>query len=133
MKCVYILFVVSLMMSSFICSEGTITSEFLLGDIYNTWVHSYEEQDAYYPQLYRPIDYKEFGDSRFRMQYTFNQDSSCQWMVADPGDAHYLQSGTFLRKEQTVLIYDIDGTFQENISFKIINLKHDLLEIERIK
>ena len=103
-----------------------------LQDLYKTWVHSYEEQDMYYPQLFRPVDYKEFLPSRFRMQYTFNQNGSCQWMVLDPKDAHYLQSGTFLRHEQTVLIYDTNGTLQEGVSFKIINLQHNLLETTRI-
>jgi hypothetical protein len=129
MKYVYILFVVLLVMNCISCSKSTEPSEF----IYNTWVHSYEEQDTYYPQLFRPIDYKEFGASRFRMEYTFNQDGSCQWKVLDPKDAHYLQSGTFLRVEEKVLIFDTDGTLKEYISFKITNLKENLLETTRIE
>lgn len=133
MKYMYTLFVVLLVMYCISCSKITETSEFDIIDINKTWVHSYEEQDTYYPQLFRPIDYKEFGASRFRMQYTFNQDGSCQWMVLDPTDAHYLQTGTFVRKEQAVHIYDTDGSLQETISFKIKNLKKNLLEITRIE
>ena len=131
MKYMDILFVVLLVIYCISCSNSTETSELDNEDIYTTWVHSYEEQNTYYPQLFRPIDYKEFGASRFRMQYTFNQDGSCQWLVLDAGDAHYFQSGTFLRIEQTVLIYDTYGTLQDYISFKITNLKQNLLEITR--
>ena len=67
------------------------------------------------------------------MQYTFNKDGSCHWLDLDPRDAHYFQSGTFSRIEQTVLIYDNDGTLQDYISFKITNLKQNLLEITRIE
>lgn len=133
MKYVYILFVALLTMYFIGCRKVTGPSEFNNGDLYKTWVHSYEEQNTYDPQLFRPIDYKEFEPSRFRMQYTFREDGSCQWMVLDPRDAHYLQSGTFLRTERTVFIFDSDERLQEDVSFKITSLEKNLLEATTIE
>ena len=65
MKCTDILFVVLLMIYCVCCSKSTDTSELDNEDIYTTWVHSYEEQDTYYPQIFRPINYTEFGAGRF--------------------------------------------------------------------
>ena len=115
------------------CSKSTTEpSEIDIPDLYKTWLHSYEEQETYYPELFRPDDYKEFLASRFRMKYTFNKNGSCQWMVLSPDDAHYLQSGTFRRYDMKVFIFDNNGTLQDHLSFKIINLQQNLLETTRI-
>jgi hypothetical protein len=112
------------------CKKSTEPSEFDIQDLYNTWVHSYEEQNN--QKVFRPIDYKEFPASRFRMKYIFKENNLCQWLVLAMDDAHYLQSGTWVQEKSSIFISDSNGTLQENISFSIINLKQKLLEIAPI-
>ncbi len=118
------------------CSKSTTEpSGFDIQDLYKTWIHSFEEQNNYTQHIYRPINYKEFPASWFRLKYIFEPDSTCQWLVLADNDAHYLQFGTWeitSNNELTMLIYDSTGTLQEYVSFKIIDLQQDLLEMTPI-
>ena len=103
--------------------------------VYQAWFHSYEEQKnrAEPIEIYRPEGFKEFPLSRFRMEYIFKEDGSCQWLVLHPADAHYLKSGTWevSRDEtQVILIYDQQHNLQK--SFRIIEIQKDLLRIKPI-
>ena len=61
------------------------------------WVRSYEEEDSETNALiFRPQDYKTFPPSRFRAQYIFEPDGSCQWYFLAPNDAHYFRQGEWL-------------------------------------
>ncbi|MEK6568365.1 MAG: hypothetical protein AABZ27_06495 [Candidatus Omnitrophota bacterium] len=103
--------------------------------LYQTWFHSYEEQDNREGpfEIYRHEGFKKFPASRFRGEYRFKEDGSCQWLALHPTDAHYLKSGTWevSRDEtQVILIYDQQQNLQE--SFRIIEIQKDLLRIEPI-
>ena|SRR3989338_2663901 len=101
--------------------------------LYQSWFHSYEEQEscAEPVEIYRPEGFKEFPPSRFRMNYIFKEDGSCQWLVLHPADAHYLTSGTWevsRDDDQIVLIYDQQHNLHH--SLRIIEMQKNLLRIK---
>ncbi len=107
-----------------------------LAQLFQSWVHSYEEEQetsAECVQLFRPSEYKEFAPSRFRMRYVFNEDGTCEWLFLHPADAHYMKQGTWEAApgdSKVVLIYDTDGTIDESVSFRIVEIEEELLRIE---
>ena len=103
--------------------------------LYQAWFNSYEEQESRTESIetYRPEGLKEFPPSRFRNEYIFKEDGSCQWLVLHPADAHYLKSGTWEVSpgdDQVILIYDQQHNLQK--SFRIIEIQKDLLRIKPI-
>jgi hypothetical protein len=118
------------------CSKGTLEqAEIEMKYLHNTWIHAFEEQRNSSNQIYRPIDYKTFPSSWFRMKYIFAGDNSCQWLVLAADDGHYLQSGTWVQSrynEFLILIYDSTGVLQKDLSFVIVDLQYNLLEIAPI-
>lgn len=103
--------------------------------LYQSWIHSFEEQaqptDSI--RIYRPEGFKEFPPGKFRMKYVFEKDGSCQWLVLYPADAHYLTSGrweTSPDDDQVILLYNQQHELLKSISFKIVDLKEDLLKIK---
>ncbi|HAH20686.1 MAG: hypothetical protein A2Y00_04750 [Omnitrophica WOR_2 bacterium GWF2_43_52] len=103
--------------------------------LYQTWFNSYEEQESRTESIetYRPEGFKEFPPSRFRNEYIFKEDGSCQWLVLHPADAHYLKSGTWEVSpddDQVILIYDQQHSLQK--SFRIIEIQKDLLRIRSV-
>lgn len=112
------------------------SSDINIQDLLKSWLHSYEEERDGSKQIYRPHDYyAEFPASWFRMQYTFNKDSTCSWLVLAANDVHFPENGTWelnTENDMEVLIYDSAGTLKENLSFKIFDLQSDLLRITSI-
>lgn len=105
-------------------------------NFYQSWVHSREEETVDSLDIYRPKGNQEFPESWFRMKYVFVEDNTCQWLVLHPADAHYLESGTWPTSsadKRVVLLYDSTGALQESISFRVISLQEDLLEITSLK
>lgn len=97
------------------------------------WTHSYEEQsDAPGAELYRPTGSREFEPSWFRMQYDLRADGSCAYLWLAPNDAHELRPGTWAfdpDDDRVVLLRDEEGRVLPHLSFRVIELRDDLLRI----
>ena len=92
-----------------------------------SWTHSYEEQTDSI-QVYRPSNYKNFEQSRFRGTYEFRADGVCTYLVLGPADGHYLETGkwsTSVQDDSVIVIFDSSGVEHQKI--QIIELRGDLL------
>jgi hypothetical protein len=98
-------------------------------DLCQHWVHSYEEQrPGDKDQIFRPAAFKKFAPSRFRMQYKFAKDGSCEWFYLSPDDAHRFKAGKWMLdpSDKTILRITKDGT---TASFRITKLTRDILRL----
>lgn len=97
------------------------------------WVQSYEEQqpDAA-ERIFRPADYKSFPPSRFRMQYKFACDGTCEWYSLSPDDAHRFEAGSWSidAEDGAVLRITAGGTTE---AYKIAELTDELLRLVPIE
>ena len=112
--------------------EGSELSEDLDNqDLYQSWRHSWEEeQEADTIRIYRPSNYKDFPLGWFRMKYVFVENGDCEWLYLYPADAHYMKTGKWkvdLDDTQVLHIYDETGKWVKPLSFRIIELKKELL------
>jgi hypothetical protein len=97
------------------------------------WVNSYEEEEQTDEvEIYRPIDFKKFRPSRFRMKYVFHRNGDCDWYARDPRDAHHFKPGKWRvdPNDKSTLQIIKDGRTE---LFRVIELKKDILRIARIK
>lgn len=92
------------------------------------WVNSYEEETGDGVLVYRVFDFAQVPPSRFRMEYLFYPDFTCQWLYLDPADAHHLRPGTW-KLDQNLLSVNQDGVI---VSYRILELTSDLLRMTRI-
>jgi hypothetical protein len=107
-----------------------------LSHLLQSWTRSYEEEPRTPTgsvHMFRPIEFKQFPPSWFRMRYIFSEDGVCEWLFLDPADAHFTKLGrweTDPQDEKVILIYDANGTLVESVSFRIIEIDEDLLRVE---
>ncbi len=85
-------------------------------DFYQHWVNSYEEQTGG-GLVFRPAGSREFPESRFRMEYIFNTDGSCQYKSLNPADAHRMENCVFTKVGNKIYIYDDAGAVRPDLSF----------------
>ena len=97
-------------------------------DLSGHWVHSYEE-DAGGPMTFRPADYKVFPHSRYRQQYIFKEDGTCEWYYLAPDDGHHFREGTWHcdAQDNSVLHIDQNGL---DVQYRILELTDDLLRMQ---
>jgi len=103
-------------------------------DLFQHWVHSYEEQkdtDAK-EQIFRPAKSRQFPPSHFRMAYKFSEGGKVEWMFLDPADAHHFKPGKWEIDvtDGTLLKITADG---KTDSFRILELSKDLLRLAPVK
>lgn len=92
------------------------------------WVNSHEEETANSDiKVYRPKNSREFPPSRFRMQYIFFEDGTCQWYYLSPTDGHHFRDGIWRIdvNEEDVIHIEQDGT----VSYRIVELTEEVLRI----
>ena len=107
----------------------------LLGE----WTHSYEEE-PFKPfnsplrspvKIFRPSGSVDFKPSLFRMRYLFKEENCCEWLVASPFDAHYMESCTWgLDPSTGIVTINSSSRVNRSVSFKIVELAPDMLRIE---
>lgn len=87
---------------------------------YQHWVNSFEEQTGVV-QVFRPAGSREFPTSRFRMEYVFNADGSCQYKALSPMDAHSMKHCVFTKVGNKVYVYDDAGVLIQDLSFTLVS------------
>ena len=128
-------FFMFLFLSIYSCEKNSTepSKEFDIQNLFQSWTHSYEEKrqtDAI--QIYRPSTFKDFPPSRFRMKYVFHENGTCEWLYLHPADAHYMKTGKWEidpEDNNVILIYDTANKLLESVSFRIIELEKDILQI----
>lgn len=109
------------------------SKDFNIQDLYQSWTHSWEEeQEADTIRIYRPSNFKDFPGGWFRMKYVFYENGDCEWLYLHPADAHYMKPGKWKidpKDSQVIHIYDEADQLVEPLSFRIIELKKDLLRV----
>ncbi len=94
------------------------------------WYHSPEEQVDDVNQIYR-ADNSKLPPSRFRMQYIFHDDGTCDWYYLSPDDNHEFKPGSWRALSNDPLTLEITkGTSVENI--KVAELTNDVLRLTQI-
>ena len=97
------------------------------------WVISCEKrQQTDKDEIYRPKDFKEFPVSWFTMQYIFYKNGDCEWFCSDPGDNHHFKPGKWRVDPNDKNILQII-TGETTVSYRVTELKKDILRIARIK
>ena len=96
------------------------------------WVHSFEEQKTDKDQIYRPVNFKTFPLSRFRMHYKFSINGECEWLSLAPDDAQRLKTGKWSvdPDDKAILRITTEGT---TVSYRVIELKKDILRLRRLE
>ena len=99
-----------------------------------SWTHSMEEDSfGSTTDWYRPSQSRDFAYDWFRMRYDFFADGTCEYWWLSPNDAHEMRPGTWElveKDERYVRVYDEDGELLETVSFRIVQLEGNLLQIE---
>lgn len=85
---------------------------------YQHWVNAYEEQTAG-KMVFRPKGSQEFPVSRFRMEYVFNNDGSCQYKYLSPVDKHEMKSCVYTKVGNKVYVYNDSGRVVPELSFTL--------------
>ena len=100
------------------CSKEKINNRNLKG----CWIHSHEENY----ETYRPCNYKEYPESRFRFTFDLMKNNKCEYLFLAPDDTHYMEEGTWnLDKENNILELN-------NEKYKITHFESDLLMLEKL-
>ncbi|MEH6457239.1 MAG: hypothetical protein V7749_13000 [Cocleimonas sp.] len=87
---------------------------------YQHWVHSYEEQNGQkIPNIFRPKGSREFGPSRFRMEFAFDQNGQCNYKFLSSVDAHQIRNCVYTKIGNTVYLYDNGGASLSHLAFTI--------------
>lgn len=92
------------------------------------WANSYEEEVDPNIRIYRAVDFAQLPASRFRMEYIFRPDYTCDWLYLDPADAHHLRPGTW-KADQDMLYIDQDGT---TVKYRVLELTPAILRVEQL-
>jgi hypothetical protein len=114
----------------FACTEqksNPVVAQEDYSSLLQSWTHSFEEQTDSV-QIFRPTNSRQFLMSRFRQIYEFSKDSSCKYLVLNPNDTQYLQSGKWTiisHSDRILAIFDTTGNLERK--FKIVELQQDLL------
>ena len=95
-------------------------------NFYQHWVNSYEEQTAG-NLVFRPAGSREFPASRFRMEYVFNADGSCQYKYLSPTDNHRMENCVYTKVGNKVYIYDNAGALRSDLSFTLNTATKDVM------
>ena len=98
---------------------------------FGCWVDSREENEADSKiSIYRPCDYKEFPQSRFRFKMVLRPDYSCSWLYLAPNDGHKLIEGKwYFDKEKSILkILNLRGGLVKR--FNIEEIEKDKMSIK---
>ncbi len=112
------------------------TKDIDLSYLFRSWIRSYEEEPRTQTgsvNIFRPIEFKQFPPSQFRMRYIFSEDGKCEWLFLHPTDAHFMKQGTWRTDPQdsrVILIYDANRKLVESVSFRIIEIGEDLLRVK---
>jgi len=85
---------------------------------YQHWVNAYEEQTSD-KMVFRPKGSQEFPVSRFRMEYVFNNDGSCQYKYFSPVDKHEMKSCVYTKVGNKVSVYNDSGRVVPDLSFTL--------------
>ncbi|MEM8908248.1 MAG: hypothetical protein AAGD05_10420, partial [Bacteroidota bacterium] len=120
---IFLLFIALLAFSCTSNNDETFSSDSLL---IKCWTHAHEEDNADQLKIYRPCDYMDFPDSRFRGVYIFKEDGMCQYLTLAPDDAHYFELGQ----------WEYDATSKKLVIFNSNNLilsTYDVYELETDK
>ncbi len=99
-------------------------------NFYQHWVNSYEEQTPG-NLVFRPAGSREFPESRFRMEYLFNTDGSCQYKFLSPTDNHRMENCVFTKVGNKVYIYDDAGALRADLSFTFNTLGKDVMNARK--
>lgn len=99
-------------------NEGSETAKVEPPHFYQHWVNAYEEQTAG-KMVFRPKGSKEFPASRFRMEYVFNNDGSCQYKYLSPIDKHEMKSCVYTKVGNKVYVYNDSGRVVPDLSFTL--------------
>lgn len=99
-------------------------------DLVGHWVHSYEEDaQGEEVQVFRPVTFKTFPPSRFRMQYVFRENGTCAWYYLAPDDGHHFREGTWRRDARDRDVLHVRQGDQ-TVSYRILSLSGDLLRLK---
>ena len=91
------------------------------------WYHSSEEQADDVNQIYR-ADNSKLPPSRFRMQYIFRADGTCDWYYLSPDDDHEFKPGRWRVLSNDPLTLEITkGVAVEE--YKVTELTDDVLRL----
>lgn len=125
-------FVLALVLAACSLQEPNSSSETIsIEHLTQHWVHSAEEdQPNGAIHVYRPHDFKEFPASRFRMQYIFKPDGSCDWFYLAPNDGHHFRSGTWRLDPQETVLHVEQG--EHTVSYRIVEMRKSLLRVAPI-
>ena len=95
-------------------------------DLLNSWVHSLEEDI----DVYRPHNFMEHDNIRYRQTYTFKKDNECDYLVLNPTDGHYEAHGKweYLEVYKTIRVYDNQNKL--HLRLKVIETSSDILRVE---
>ena len=106
-------------------------TELHLDHLYQHWVHSREEDRSDAGETYRPKSSKQFPPSRFRMQYIFHKDGTCEWLFLSPSDGHEFRPGRWKleKRDGHILTIDKGGDIER---YRVLELTHDVLRLASV-
>jgi hypothetical protein len=100
-----------------------------ISELSQSWAHSREEDQADgAAQVFRPVGSMKFPPSRFRMEYRFAQDGSCEALVLSPSDAHHFNACKWKLgpNDKTILQIIANGTVS---SYRVVELSQKILRL----
>ena len=100
--------------------------------IKKSWTRSYEEENSKESEIYRPSDYKDFGISRYRQIFNFEDKNVCNYLVLAPDDGHYMESGSWEYNDITNIIKIFNSNSVVLHEFEVVLISHDLLKLKAI-
>ncbi len=116
------------------CDSEDISETFVTEDFVGTcWTHSQEEDASGRELTYRPCDYDSFPISRYRAQYTFFEDNSCEYLVLHAADAHYLSIGRWEYDTESFELLVLDSMDNEVVKYELIELEEDRMILQHIE
>ena len=102
--------IIQLLLLSFFLSacNSSKDEEIIPSELFQHWKHSYEEQITQGQEaVYRPASFISFPPSRFRMQYSFKPDGSCQYLKLSPYDAHTMEPCRYTYNNRIIQIFEL--------------------------
>lgn len=116
-----------LLLASTSCKDPQEVSVDML--LLNCWTHSYEEQTSDDIRVYRPCDFKEWPNLRYRESFTLQDNSEANYLVLSPSDAHYFSNATWIYNQDSskLNIFDSDSIVR---NYEVIEVKADKLVLK---